>query len=116
MIPADPQKSGGFGLFLVNRLSAAWGVLRDGGGITRVWFELLLDSESAPSQPSWVPAASASTLRRSSASSRNSPRRGVPRRIDYRSPGSFCGYCETGWLRSSAALRIRLCSVAWAIG
>ena len=36
--------------------------------------------------------------------------------IGYRSPGSLCGYCETDCVRSSAVVRIRLCSVAWAIG
>jgi anti-sigma regulatory factor (Ser/Thr protein kinase) len=32
----DPE--GGWGLFLVDRLSSAWGV--EGNGVTRVWFEM----------------------------------------------------------------------------
>jgi anti-sigma regulatory factor (Ser/Thr protein kinase) len=47
MLPADPAVSGGFGLQLVSKLSAAWGVLHDPGGTTRVWCELLLDQETA---------------------------------------------------------------------
>ncbi len=59
MVPADSQKSGGFGLFLVDTLAAAWGVLHDGGGTTRVWFELLLDRDKAPRlSPASAPSAS----------------------------------------------------------
>jgi anti-sigma regulatory factor (Ser/Thr protein kinase) len=43
MLPANPATAGGFGLLLVNELSAAWGVLRGAGGTTRVWCDLLLD-------------------------------------------------------------------------
>jgi anti-sigma regulatory factor (Ser/Thr protein kinase) len=40
---ADHRTPGGFGLFLVDRLAAAWGVGRDGTGPTRVWCELAIE-------------------------------------------------------------------------
>jgi anti-sigma regulatory factor (Ser/Thr protein kinase) len=63
ILPPDPQRVGGIGLFLVNELSEAWGVARDGTGRTRVWCDILLhrprssgprvvDSESASVAPS----------------------------------------------------------------
>ena len=36
----DPSSDGGWGLFLVDRLSDAWGVVEDDGRHQRVWFEL----------------------------------------------------------------------------
>jgi anti-sigma regulatory factor (Ser/Thr protein kinase) len=36
------RTSGGLGLLLVEKLSTAWGVARDGIGSTRVWCEFLL--------------------------------------------------------------------------
>src|SRR2546425_11023744 len=40
--PGDP--AGGWGLFLVDRLSSAWGV--SGDGATRVWFEVETEPET----------------------------------------------------------------------
>ena len=40
------DENGGFGLFLVERLTRRWGVTREGGR-TRVWFELDYDDGSA---------------------------------------------------------------------
>jgi anti-sigma regulatory factor (Ser/Thr protein kinase) len=61
MVPADSEAAGGFGLLLVNTLSAAWGVLHDAGGLTRVWFELLLDWERPPRPLSRLPAAASAS-------------------------------------------------------
>jgi anti-sigma regulatory factor (Ser/Thr protein kinase) len=36
----DPDVPGGMGLFLVEQISASWGVERTDGGANRVWFEL----------------------------------------------------------------------------
>jgi len=36
----DPEVPGGMGLFLVEQISARWGVERAPGGRNRVWFEL----------------------------------------------------------------------------
>jgi anti-sigma regulatory factor (Ser/Thr protein kinase) len=48
-IPApDPDMLHGFGLRVVDQLSLAWGVVRDGAGITRVWCDLPLDGAPAP--------------------------------------------------------------------
>jgi anti-sigma regulatory factor (Ser/Thr protein kinase) len=41
----EPPKEGGYGLFLVDGLAAAWGIHRDGS--TTVWFELPLRSARA---------------------------------------------------------------------
>jgi hypothetical protein len=46
IVPPDPESVSGIGLFLVNELSEAWGVARDGAGRTRV------DSETASVAPS----------------------------------------------------------------
>ena len=43
IVPHDPERIGGIGLFFVNELSEAWGVARDGTGGTRVWCDILLD-------------------------------------------------------------------------
>jgi anti-sigma regulatory factor (Ser/Thr protein kinase) len=43
MVPANPAAPHGFGLRLVDEMSSAWGVTRDGAGATRVWCELLFD-------------------------------------------------------------------------
>lgn len=37
-LPRRGIPSGGWGLYLVDRLSSAWGV--EGGGATKVWFEM----------------------------------------------------------------------------
>ena len=42
LVPEDPARPGGKGLLLVVRLSAAWGVVREPSGRTRVWCDLLL--------------------------------------------------------------------------
>jgi anti-sigma regulatory factor (Ser/Thr protein kinase) len=48
-IPApDPEMLHGFGLRVVDQLSLAWGVVRDGAGITRVWCDLPLDEAPVP--------------------------------------------------------------------
>ena len=48
-IPApDPEMLHGFGLRVVDQLSLAWGVVRDGAGITRVWCDLPLDGAPTP--------------------------------------------------------------------
>jgi anti-sigma regulatory factor (Ser/Thr protein kinase) len=48
-IPApDPEMLHGFGLRLVDQLSLAWGVVRDGAGITQVWCDLPLDGAPTP--------------------------------------------------------------------
>lgn len=43
LLAADHRTPGGFGLLLVDKLAAAWGVARDGIGATSVWCELLLE-------------------------------------------------------------------------
>jgi anti-sigma regulatory factor (Ser/Thr protein kinase) len=40
----DHDASGGYGLAIVASLSLAWGVVRDGVGMTSVWCELPLDA------------------------------------------------------------------------
>jgi anti-sigma regulatory factor (Ser/Thr protein kinase) len=40
--PREEDKAGGFGLFLVDRVSASWGVSHGPAGTTRVWCELAL--------------------------------------------------------------------------
>lgn len=40
LVPEDPARPGGKGLLLVVRLSAAWGVVREQSGRTRVWCDL----------------------------------------------------------------------------
>jgi anti-sigma regulatory factor (Ser/Thr protein kinase) len=40
----DRGASGGYGLAIVEALSSAWGVVRDGAGTTSVWCELPLDT------------------------------------------------------------------------
>jgi anti-sigma regulatory factor (Ser/Thr protein kinase) len=48
-IPApDPDMLHGFGLRVVDQLSLAWGVVRDGAGSTRVWCDLPLDGAPIP--------------------------------------------------------------------
>src|SRR5689334_12610080 len=48
-IPApDPEMLHGFGLRVVDQLSLAWGVVRNGAGITRVWCDLPLDEAPIP--------------------------------------------------------------------
>lgn len=42
ILPPDRDRVGGNGLFLVNELSEAWGVARDGMEATRVWCDILL--------------------------------------------------------------------------
>jgi anti-sigma regulatory factor (Ser/Thr protein kinase) len=44
----DPEMLHGFGLRVVDQLSLAWGVVRDGAGITRVWCDLPLDGAPTP--------------------------------------------------------------------
>jgi signal transduction histidine kinase len=36
--PPDPNRAGGWGLYIVERLASRWGVMEGGG--TRVWFEI----------------------------------------------------------------------------
>jgi two-component sensor histidine kinase len=48
MLPTNRSTPGGFGLRLVNDMSCAWGVERDGSGRTRVWCELPLRPVSLP--------------------------------------------------------------------
>lgn len=43
ILPADPDRPGGFGLRIVHHMSSAWGVIRDAAGTTRVWCDLPLD-------------------------------------------------------------------------
>ncbi|MGO9822487.1 MAG: ATP-binding protein [Solirubrobacteraceae bacterium] len=43
ILPPDPERLGGLGLFVVDQLSEAWGIARDGITGTRVWCEVLLD-------------------------------------------------------------------------
>ena len=43
----DPERPGGLGLYLVEQLSSAWGVARDGTGVTRVWCELALEARES---------------------------------------------------------------------
>ena len=43
ILPPDPERLGGLGLFVVDELSEAWGVARDGIAGTRVWCDVLLD-------------------------------------------------------------------------
>jgi anti-sigma regulatory factor (Ser/Thr protein kinase) len=43
LLPPDRERVGGAGLLLVNELSEAWGVARDGRRGTRVWGDILLD-------------------------------------------------------------------------
>jgi anti-sigma regulatory factor (Ser/Thr protein kinase) len=43
ILPRDHARVGGAGLFIVKELSEAWGVARDGSGVTRVWCDILLD-------------------------------------------------------------------------
>ena len=42
----DPEMLHGFGLRVVDQLSLAWGVIRDGAGTTRVWCDVPLDGAS----------------------------------------------------------------------
>lgn len=44
ILPPDHERLGGLGLFLVEQLSEAWGVARDGRGHTRVWCDVALHS------------------------------------------------------------------------
>jgi anti-sigma regulatory factor (Ser/Thr protein kinase) len=60
--PPDPDTLGGFGLFVVDELSEAWGVARDGTAGTRVWCDVLLDR----SQSSKLQAMDADTASMSS--------------------------------------------------
>lgn len=46
--PPDPERLGGFGLLVVDELSDAWGVARDGIAGTRVWCDVLLDRPQPP--------------------------------------------------------------------
>jgi anti-sigma regulatory factor (Ser/Thr protein kinase) len=43
VLPPDDERLGGFGLFLVRKLSDGWGVGRDRIGRSRVWCDILLD-------------------------------------------------------------------------
>jgi Histidine kinase-like ATPase domain len=43
MLPPDPERLGGLGLLVVERLSVAWGIARAGLTGTLVWCDLLLD-------------------------------------------------------------------------
>jgi anti-sigma regulatory factor (Ser/Thr protein kinase) len=43
VLPPDPDRLGGFGLFVVDEVSEAWGVERDGTVGTRVWCDIPLD-------------------------------------------------------------------------
>jgi hypothetical protein len=43
VLPPDPERMGGWGLRVVEELSQAWGVARNGIAGTRVWCEILLD-------------------------------------------------------------------------
>lgn len=42
VVAPDPERPGGMGLWLVARLAADWGVVRDRSGLTEVWCELAL--------------------------------------------------------------------------
>jgi anti-sigma regulatory factor (Ser/Thr protein kinase) len=43
LLPPDPERLGGVGLRVVEELSGAWGVARNGSVGTRVWSDVLLD-------------------------------------------------------------------------
>jgi anti-sigma regulatory factor (Ser/Thr protein kinase) len=43
LLPPDPERLGGIGLRVVDELSEAWGVARNGIAGTRVWCDVLLD-------------------------------------------------------------------------
>lgn len=47
ILPPDPNRLGGVGLFVVDELSEAWGVVHDESVGTRVWCEILLDRSQA---------------------------------------------------------------------
>jgi anti-sigma regulatory factor (Ser/Thr protein kinase) len=47
LLGPDPGRSGGFGIRLVDQLSAAWAVERNPAGTTRVWCDLPLDQAPA---------------------------------------------------------------------
>ena len=49
VVPPDPERPGGKGLFLVARLSSAWGVVRERSGRTQVWCELTVAGEGVAS-------------------------------------------------------------------
>jgi anti-sigma regulatory factor (Ser/Thr protein kinase) len=42
LVEFDLDQPGGLGLFLVDKLASAWGVVRDGNGVTEVWCEIAL--------------------------------------------------------------------------
>lgn len=67
LLPADAKTPGGFGLRLVERMSSAWGVVREASGRTRVWCELPLDSALGDGhpRPSWGPSSPVSGTGRS---------------------------------------------------
>ncbi len=44
IVTRELDAPGGLGLVVVDGLAAAWGVARDGGGITRTWCDLPLRS------------------------------------------------------------------------
>lgn len=43
VLPRDPERLGGWGLRVVEELSQAWGVARNGIAGTRVWCDILVD-------------------------------------------------------------------------
>jgi anti-sigma regulatory factor (Ser/Thr protein kinase) len=47
VLPPDPERLGGWGLRVVEELSQAWGVARNGIAGTRVWCDIPLDRSKA---------------------------------------------------------------------
>jgi anti-sigma regulatory factor (Ser/Thr protein kinase) len=54
ILPLDPDRVGGIGLFVVNEVSEAWGVARDGTEGTRVWCDILLHRRPPSELGSWT--------------------------------------------------------------
>lgn len=48
VLPPDPERLGGWGLRVVEEVSDAWGVSRNGIAGTRVWCDILLDRSGSP--------------------------------------------------------------------
>ena len=47
LLPHDPAAPGGFGLRVVDQVSAAWGIVREVSGATRVWCDVPLGGGAA---------------------------------------------------------------------
>jgi anti-sigma regulatory factor (Ser/Thr protein kinase) len=47
LLPQDPAAPGGFGLRVVDQVSAAWGIVREISGATRVWCDVPLGGGAA---------------------------------------------------------------------